>query len=252
MAVLLCRILDAARRQACEKRPENEPSMLILTKIRQNGSTWQIGFGATRTNNGSSTMARYKFREGKTYAARLQGIHERPIENSRVSGVRLLRLEFEVFEQIETKSLLSSTGKIACRDIVVGRAVEPSRDSSVTAYALALRVPKPSSVTQWLQVSDRQAWVKIVFGAKGPDMRNSFDAIFPFDAEGWQVQPYDYNLDKEWVAVSEAGDDLGCSESTIRRRVDEFERIWGTELVRRTEGNQRRIRLSLLRNLWAE
>lgn len=195
-------------------------------------------------------MARYKFREGKSYAARLQGAHERPIENSDVSGVRLLRLEFEVFEQIPTKLLLSSTGKIACRDIVVGRAVDPSRDSSVAAYALALRVRKPSSLKEWLNLSGKPAWVNIVFGAKGADLRNSFEAIFPFDAQDWQVLPYDYNLDKEWVTVLEAADDLGCSESTMRRRADEFEIDWGPELTKRTEGNHRRINLPLLRNLW--
>ncbi len=195
-------------------------------------------------------MARYKFREGKTYAARLHGAHERPIENSDVSGVRLLRLEFEVFEQIPTKLLLSSTGKIACRDIVVGRAVDPSRDSSVAAYALALRVGKATSLTEWLNLSNKRVWVNIVFGAKGADLRNTFEAIFPFDAQDWQVLPYDYNLDKEWVTVIEAADDLGCSESTMRRRVDEFEVVWGPDLTKRTEGNHRRINLPLLRNLW--
>jgi len=212
----------------------------------------KIGIATTQTDNGSKTVARYKFREGKTYAARLQGVHERPIENSDVSGFRLLRLEFEVFEQIETKSLLSSTGKIACRDIVVGPAVDPSRDSSVTAYAIALRVRKSSSVTEWLRIPGQHVWVTIVFGAKGADLRNSFKAIFPFDARAWQVLPYDYNLDKEWVSVLEAADDLGCSESTIRRRVDEFKLVWGAELARRTEGNHRRVNLPLLRNLWAE
>ena len=197
-------------------------------------------------------MARYRFREGKTYAARLLGARERPIENSDVSGVRLLRLEFEVFELDETQSLLTSYGKIACRDIVLGRAVEPTRDSSVMLYANALRVDDPSNVEEWLHRGGRPVWANIVFGPKGPDLRNSFARIFAFDADGWQVQHYDYDLDKEWFRVAEAADDLGCSESTIRRRVDEFERIWGTELVRRTEGNQRRIRLSLLRNLWAE
>ena len=195
-------------------------------------------------------MARYKFREGKTYAARLHGAHERPIENSDVSRVRLLRLEFEVFEQIPTKLLLSSTGKIACRDIVVGRAVDPSRDSSVAAYALALRVGKATSLTEWLNLSNKRVWVNIVFGAKGADLRNTFEAIFPFDAQDWQVLPYDYNLDKEWVTVIEAADDLGCSESTMRRRVDEFEVVWGPDLTKRTEGNHRRINLPLLRNLW--
>lgn len=197
-------------------------------------------------------MARYKFREGKTYAGRLQGVRERPIENSRVSGVHLLRLEFEVFEQIEPKLLLSSTGKIACRDIVVGRGVEPTRDSSVMAYVHAVRIRFPAKVKDWLRLNGKTVWVNIVFGAKGPDLRNSFERISAFDAHGWQVRPYDYNLDKEWFTVSEAADDLGCSQATIRRRVGEAEPIWGAELVRRTEGNHRRINLALLRNLWAE
>jgi hypothetical protein len=186
------------------------------------------------------------------YAARLLGVRERTIENSDVSGVRLLRLEFEIFEQDDTQSLLASYGKIACRDIVVGRAVKATRDPSVMVYANALRIGKASNVEEWLHRNDTAVWVNIVFGAKGPDLRNSFETISAFDADGWQVQQYDYDLDQEWFRVAEAADDLGCSESTIRRRVDEFERIWGTELVRRTEGNQRRIRLSLLRDLWAD
>lgn len=198
-------------------------------------------------------MARYRFVEGNTYAARLQGVHERPIENSRVSRVRLLRLEFEVFLLRRREMQLSSTGMIACRDIVLGPAVDPSRDSSVMAYACALRLRNPSNVNEWLRLSGQPIWVTIVFGPKGAtDMRNSFESISPFDVHDWQVKPYDYNVDEDWLAVAHAARLLKCSESTIRRRTGEFERVWGTELLRWTEGGHRRIYFPLLRNLWRE
>ena len=41
----------------------------------------------------------------------------------------LLRLEFEVFV-LDTLPAVSSSGKIACRDLVVGPAVDVSRDAS--------------------------------------------------------------------------------------------------------------------------
>ena len=96
-------------------------------------------------------------------------------------------------------------------------------------------------------------WVTITFGKVGPfDLRNSFEAIFPLNVADWSVREYDYSLDKEWVTVSEAADDLGCSASKIRRALNELESEWGSQLVCRSDGNHRRIRLSLLRNLWQE
>lgn len=196
-------------------------------------------------------MARYKFTEGKTYAGRLQGVRERPIENSRSSGFRLLRLEFEIFEILEHQRTFSSTGKIACRDLVVGPGVDATRDASLAAYASALRLGDASRVSRWLDLPGSPIWVTITFGKVGPfDLRNSFEAIFPLNVADWSVREYDYSLDKEWLTVSEAADDLGCSPSKIRRALNEWELEWGSQLVWRSTGRHRRIKLSMLRNLW--
>ncbi len=196
-------------------------------------------------------MARYPFREGRKYVGRLQGVRERPIENSKSSGFRLLRLEFEIFDLLDSQHTLTSTGHIACRDIIAGPGVDATRDASIAAYAGALRLRNASRVSQWLELPGGMIWVSITFGGLGPlDLRNTFKAIFPFDAESWTVREYGRSLDKESVSVSEAADDLGCSENTIRRKLKQLELEWGEKLVWRSGGNHRRIRLALLRNLW--
>lgn len=196
-------------------------------------------------------MARYRFREGVKYGACLRCVLERSIENSAASGLRLLRLEFEVFTADEPRRILSSTGNVACRDLVVGPAVDASRDSSLVAYADAVRVRNPDSAAEWLSLNDESRWVQIVFGpVSQTDLRNSFQDILPLDLAGWSVREYRYDLDKAWVTVARAARDLKCSESSIRRRVLEFEPIWGAQLILRTAGKHRRINLPLLRNLW--
>ncbi len=198
-------------------------------------------------------MARYRFREGVKYGARLLRVGERPIENSPTSGLRLVRLEFEVFAADELRRALSSTGAVACRDLVVGPAAAAFKDSSLIAYASALRLRNPSDHGEWLSLNGRQPWIEIVFGAVGEsDLRNAFQSVFPLDPGGWSVREYQYDLDQDWVNVAQAARNLKTSESSIRRRVRELEPGWGSKLLWRTAGGHRRIKLSLLRNLWSE
>jgi len=191
-------------------------------------------------------MARYRFRENHEYAGRVHAVWRKPLENA---GLSLIRLEFEIFTFGEGNRL-SSTGKIACRDIVVGKGIDLQRDTTAMPYLNALEVRRPESAASWLELNDRDVWVKIVFGPIGAeDERNAFRSIFPLDVRGYQIIEYDYDLDAGWVEVSVAADDLGCSESTVRRRVARAEAEFGERLVRRTGGNHRRINLRLLRNL---
>lgn len=196
-------------------------------------------------------MVRNAFREGRAYAARLLRVCRRPIENDPRCGFHLLRLEFEVFLILDTEPVVASTGKIACRDLVVGPAVDVSRDACLVAYVDALHVRTPSSVAEWLNLTSQVRWIIVEFGRLSEiDQRNTFEAVRPFDLGSRSVREYDYELDKDWVPVQAAADQLECSESSIRRRLEELEPAWGPKLLVRTPGNHRRINLPLLRNLW--
>ena len=134
---------------------------------------------------------------------------------------------------------------------MVGPAVDVSRDASLTAYVGALGVRNPASVSEWLNLASRPRWINVEFGSLNEiDQRNSFQTIRSFQLADRSVREYDYELDKDWVSVRVAADQLECSESTIRRRLAELEPAWGANLVSRTPGNHRRINLPLLRNLW--
>jgi len=196
-------------------------------------------------------MVRHRFREGIRYAARLRRAVERPIENGPQSGLKLLRVEFEVFAVDGLRRVLSSTGAVACRDVVVGPSAAVFKDSSLIVYANALRLRKPDDPAEWLRLNRQQPWVEIMFGAIGePDLRNRLDSIVSFDPAGWSMDEYRYDMDRDWVTVAQAARSLKTSESSIRRRVRELEPEWETQLLRRTPGGHRRIKLSLLRNLW--
>lgn len=192
-------------------------------------------------------MARYLFTPGKEYAGRVHAIWKKSLVNTRLD---LVRLEFEVF-QILDDIKLASTGKIACRDIVVGRGVDMGADAGVAPFVLALHISNPCVISNWLDLHRRKKWVKIIFGRmERREHRNVFQRIFPLDNfQRYQIIEYDYDLDAEWVKVAEAADDLECSAATVRRRTDRLEPEFGAKLVRRTKGGHRRINLHLLRNL---
>ena len=192
-------------------------------------------------------MARYNFIPGKEYAGRVLGIWKKSLENRRLN---LIRLEFEIFQILDDQRL-SSTGKVACRDLVVGQGIDVTVDPGVAPFVLALQIPKPNVARSWLALDGCGRWVKVVFGNKEEkEHRNVFQKIFPLDGRPKdQIIEYDYDLDAEWVTVAAAADDLECSEATVRRRVDAFESTFGSELVRRTSGGHRRINIHLLKNL---
>jgi len=191
-------------------------------------------------------MARYQFTQGKEYAARVHAVWEKPVENT---GLSLVRLEFEVFQFLDGGKL-SSMGKIACRDVIVGPAIDNGRDAGVGPFFVALGISHPNTPADWLALNNRRPWVTLVFGPVGhKDERNAFVRIFSLDARKYQVVEHDYALDADWVTVAEAADDLECSPSTLRRRVAEMEPEFGERLVRRTPGGHRRINVRLLRNL---
>lgn len=191
-------------------------------------------------------MARYQFTLGKEYAGRLHRIWRKPVENS---GLALLRLEFEVFQWI-TPNRVSSTGKVACRDVVVGPPVDATRDDGVCRLASGVGVSHAQDVDEWLRLNNRSVWVKIVFGPPADlDERNPFVQLSRLDAADLEAIEYDYDLERRWVTVSAAADDLECSQPTVRRAVAQLEGEFGERLVRWTNGGHRRINIRLLKNL---
>ena len=76
-------------------------------------------------------MARSAFLLGVKHPARLRAVRRKPLENKRTE---LLRLEFEIFRQIGADRL-KSTGKIASRDIAIGRSTTAVVDPGVKRYA---------------------------------------------------------------------------------------------------------------------
>ncbi len=191
-------------------------------------------------------MARYQFTVGKAYPARVHAVWEKPLENAHL---KLLRLEFEVFVE-SGPDRLSATGKIACRDLAIGRGIDLNSDPGVMPFIAALKVRHPDRAADWMALGDANRWVVIEFGASNSlDHRNEIRAIRPFDPGNLQIGEYDFDLHCEWVTPQEAADDLSKSASTVRRLVELHEAEWGAQLVRWTEGRHRRINLRLLRNL---
>ncbi len=192
-------------------------------------------------------MARYQFTAGRQFPARLYAIHQRPLENQRLM---MLRLEFELFSEVPGRAL-ESTGKIACRDLVVGTGVDPSADRALKPLVVALGIQRPEHPNSWLNIEPHTRWVVIEFGpvADAVDQRNPFRTIRPFDSREYQVKEYAYDLHKEWVKPQEAAAKLKCSASTVRRMVAKHEPEHGSNLVRLTKGGHRLINIKLLRNL---
>ena len=193
-------------------------------------------------------MAREHFYTDKTYAGRLYSIHRRPIENQDLK-VCLVRLEFEVFLIDPDKKELRSLGKIASRDIIVTAGV--AQDPGVSPYVRGLSVPNPNTPEGWENCIRQRPWIGIEFASpNSQDERNPFKSVSPFDATDHNVVEYDYRVGEKWVTLGVAAQELDCSVSKMRRVVDDLEREWSHRLVRRTQGNQRRVNLRLLKDLW--
>jgi hypothetical protein len=200
-------------------------------------------------------MSRYSFRIDHPYAACLLSVRQRPLENDRALAISLLRLEFEVFwKERSPMRLLRSHGEIACRDLLVGKLIPPSKDSGQMVYAAALNLDGSLDDTDcWIAAIAKKPWVEIVFGEADPvDSRNPFKSIRALSIEGWKIERYRYDRAAQWVSVAEAADAACMSRSTLRRRVDGLEADFGSRLIRRTRGNQRRIYLPLFLNICSD
>jgi hypothetical protein len=197
-------------------------------------------------------MSRYSFRTDHPYAACLVSVRKRPLENDQALAVSLLRLEFEVFWKVSIpKRLLRSHGEIACRDLLVGKLVPSNKDSGQLVYATAMNLDGSLDDPDcWVAAISKKTWVEIVFGEADPvDSRNPFKSIRAFSIEGWKIERHRYDRTAQWVSVAEAAEAVCMSRSTLRRRVDRLEADFGSRLIRRTRGNQRRIYLPLFLNI---
>ncbi|WP_417735652.1 helix-turn-helix domain-containing protein [Rosistilla oblonga] len=198
-----------------------------------------------------SFMTRHPFQIDKPYAAKLVRVASRPIENDSIVPVQLIRLEFAIYWMMQGQRL-ESQGEVACRDLVVSKLLATERDAGAIAYAQALRVDDPiNEPMNWIRLERGGRWIELKFGAADIEGgRNPFAEIKPFDVAGWEVKEYRYDLSARWVTISAAADAVEVSASTVRRRVDALEAAWGSELVRRTDGDHRRIYLPMFINVW--
>jgi hypothetical protein len=196
-------------------------------------------------------MPRNQFKTDTTYAGRLNDVVIRPIENSPNRGVKLLRIEFEVFDVLNTKTLRSFQ-KYACREIVIGNAVQPLRDANVLAYsrALGLKDDQVEDADAWVALKNNRPWISIEFGpVSDVDYRQPFTSIKPFSPAGYEVKAYGTETTKTWCSVDEAAQYFAESGSTMRRKADVLASKHGEKLMTYTKGGHRRINLEYLRIL---
>ncbi len=198
-------------------------------------------------------MTRHHFRINKAYAATLERVACRPIENDPSLPLRLIRLEFSIYRILEGRKL-ESHGEIACRDLIVSPLLSSQSDAGLVAYANAIQVPDPiDEPISWLALARRVRWIEVTFGSpESEGDRNPFATIKPFDHRGWNITECRYDQSVPWVTIGAAANSVGVSESTVRRRVDAMESEWGLRLVRRTDGDHRRIYLPLFLNVWED
>ena len=199
-------------------------------------------------------MTRYSFAIGRDYAAKLIRVALRPIENRLLSPLSLLRLEFAIYWQFPKERVLKSEGEFACRELIVGEAIQSESDSGLASYAAALGVTglmdKPES---WVELADAERFIELQFGpSESEGGRNPFAQIANFDKRGWTIEEYRYDRTAGWVTIGVAADAVGVSESTLRRRVDVLEEEWGPKLIVRTEGGHRRIYLRMFMSVWED
>src|SRR5579864_5042619 len=157
---------------------------------------------------------RNTFKEKTEYVGRLKSVTERPIEN-RNREIRLLRLEFEIYDLFQDRRLAQSTGKIACRDLVIFP--DAQNDDGVGPYASALGIRHAERADEWTEAEASAPWVKVVFGPMDEaDNRNPFESIFQFDPKGHKIVHWDHVVGANWVSVGTAADALDVSENSVR------------------------------------
>jgi hypothetical protein len=161
-------------------------------------------------------MARFRFEDGSKYPARLYSVCRRPVENR---DVGVIRLEFELFRWNDAGDAVKSTGKIACREIVASIFSRGMKDDGAKPYMEALAV-KTNAITEWMKLDDQVRWVALEFGKRrDSDGRNSFRSITGLKTLPTRVSEYRRNDGKEWGTVQDAADLVGCSKSTVIRKL---------------------------------
>ena len=198
-------------------------------------------------------MTRYNFQIDKRYAAQLNKVSTRPIENDPAIGLALIRLEFTIYWMVG-EDRLESQGEIACRDLLVGSLIPCDRDAGLLAYAQALKMATPpNDPGSWLFLQRSDRWIEITFGPREAEgSRNPFRDIRSFSPTGWEVKEYRYDRTAGWVTIAAAADAVQVSESTVRRRLEMLQQEWGGDLVKRTNGGHRRVYLPLFMRLWID
>jgi hypothetical protein len=199
-------------------------------------------------------MTRNQFETNLDYAGRLNKVVRRPIENSLDCGFALLRLEFEIFQQLDGR-ILRSFSRYACREFVIGNRVRGSQDANILAYAQSLSISGQAidSPGSWESLQAIRPWIKIKFGPVSQiDYRQPFEEIGRFDSTGWKIEEYGFKPNESRVSVEEAAEFLCQSVSTIRRKVDRLALAHGEALLTYTVGGHRRINLEYFRLLLDE
>lgn len=210
---------------------------------------------------------RFLFKSDVLYAGRLMAVTRRPIINS-AEQICLLRLEFEIFsiESGDPPTYLP-TGGVASRDLVL--VDSPLQDRGVAQYATVFGIEEMWNPKLWKQLEKRansrkrelRPWAKIQFGPPQADIdfRQPFHTIEKLEA------PADSQIDlggatdevrenfwapKQVAAILRKPNGKPPSVDTVNNFVERHIEQYGEGLVRRTDGDQRRINWYLCWHLW--
>ena len=211
----------------------------------------------------SLKSGRFLFSSDEKYAGALVAVTNRPIVNDPGSEIRLFRLEFEIFLIDEIGRRLLPTGGFASRDLVITPRAPADRE--LRRWAEILRVRHPDAPKYWYML-DRytkgklRRWVRIQFGDPDEiDLRQPFSCIEAFEplTEGYAIDEAGSEgavRDRYWpgseVAFVLRRHGKPVSEDTVSRFVKKHAKTYGEQLVRQTEGGQRKINWYLCWHLW--
>lgn len=195
-------------------------------------------------------MARYQFRIGQWYPARLARVQKRNLENRR-DDLALLRIELELFQFVDAATL-RSLGEYAAREMVYFPGADS--DSGVRRIGIALGMGERCSLQTWLQRGilkpSQRPWVEVQFDLPNEDdFRQPFRKIQPFDARPYKVEEARGDFQGE-ITVGRAAQLLHVSENKVRRWLATQPPEIAERLMRRTSGKHRRIDAKLLKILW--
>lgn len=192
---------------------------------------------------------RYPFATDNPYYAKLVSVSERPIENN-CESLKLLRLVFQIY--LINRNVLVSHGLVACRDLIIYP--EAHTNEGLKRYSEALKVSNVLDINEWKSLSKKNCWVTILFGDKSAiDLRQQFSQIKYVDVSGMTInQATERRSELHWVTTGKAATYFGCSENTIRRKVESLDKIHGSSLLQVIGKGRRKINLKLLEALLSE